>query len=113
MAYQVLLAETAKDDANQIYDWVVERTPVRGPEWFEELLDCLYSLEQLPYRCPLAREAAEARREIRCLLFGNRKHAHRILYDVDEVGQTVWVLHIRHGALRDLEPGQLSEPRPE
>jgi predicted transcriptional regulator len=68
VAYQVALADSAKADANQIYDWVVARAPVRGPEWFEELIDCLYSLEELRYRCPLAREAEAAKREIRCLL---------------------------------------------
>ncbi len=47
MAYQVVVTETAKADANQIYDGVVERAPVRGPEWFEELVECLYSLERL------------------------------------------------------------------
>lgn len=81
-----------------------------------ELVDCLYSPEQLPYRCPLARKAAEAKREIRCLLFGNRKHAYRILYEVDEARQKVWILHIRHGTLRDLAmtywaPGRRSEER--
>lgn len=50
VAYPVVLAETARGDANQIYDWVVEQAPITGPEWFEELVDCLYSLEQLPYR---------------------------------------------------------------
>ena len=35
MAYQVALADTAKADANRIYDWVVERAPLRGPEWFD------------------------------------------------------------------------------
>jgi plasmid stabilization system protein ParE len=108
VAYQVVLAETAKADANEIYDWVVERAPIRGPEWFSELIDRLYSLEELPYRCPLAREAKEAGREIRCLLFGRRKHAYRILYEVDEARQIVDILHIRHGALRDLHPAQLS-----
>ncbi len=112
MAYRVVLAETAKGDADQIYDWVVERAPIRGPEWFEELMDCLYSLEKLPNRCPLAREATEARRELRCLLFGNRKHAYRILYEIDEVRQTVWILHIRHAALCDLTPDHLSAPLP-
>jgi hypothetical protein len=53
VAYQAVLSETAKADANQIYDWIVERAPVRGPVWFEELVDGLYSLEQFPYRCPL------------------------------------------------------------
>jgi plasmid stabilization system protein ParE len=110
VAYQVVLADTAKADANRIYDWVVERAPVRGPEWFEELIQCLYSLEQLPYRCPLAREAIEAGREIRCLRFGKRKHVYRILYEVDEPRQRVQILHIRHGALRDLVPDQLSPP---
>ncbi len=83
MAYQVVLAETAKADANEIYDWVLERAPNRGPAWFEELVDCLYSLEQLPNRCALAREAAEARREIRCL-----KYKYRNLYEVREAARS-------------------------
>lgn len=108
MAYQVALADSAKADANRIYDWVVEQAPVRGPEWFEELIDSLYSLEELPNRCPMAREAAEAQREIRCLLFGKRRGVYRILYEVDEKRQTVWILHIRHGARQDIEPDQLT-----
>jgi plasmid stabilization system protein ParE len=79
VAYQVVLADSAKSDANDIYDWVVARAPIRGPEWFEELIDCLYSLEEMPTRCSLAREAHEARREIRCLHFGKRRHVYRIL----------------------------------
>ena len=110
MAYQVGLASSAKADTNQIYDWVIERAPLRGPAWFEELIDCLYSLEELPYRCPLAREAEIAKREIRCLLFGKRRNIYRILYEIDEACQTVWVLHIRHGALADLAPDELSHP---
>jgi plasmid stabilization system protein ParE len=111
VAYQVVLADSAKADAEQIYDWVSERAPVRGPEWFEELIDCLYSLESLPLRCPLAREAEAAKREIRCLLFGKRRNAYRILYEVDEARQSVFVLHIRHGALADLSPDELSHPK--
>lgn len=100
MRYQVILADEAKADANRIYDWVVGQAPVRGPEWFETHF----------YRCPLAREAKEARREIRCLLFGKRRHAYRILYEVDELRESVWILHIRPGALRDLGPEELSQP---
>jgi hypothetical protein len=55
VAYQVVLADAAKADANRIYDWVVERAPIRGPEWFERLIDRLYSLEEFPYRCPCSR----------------------------------------------------------
>ena len=109
MAYPVVLADTAKADANRLYDWVVERAPLRGPEWFEELIDCLYSLNELPRRCPLAREATEAKREIRCLLFGKRPHVYRILYEVDEARKTVSILHIRHGARQDLNRDELSQ----
>ena len=58
----------------------------------------------------LAREAEKAKREIRCLLFGRRRHVYRILYEVADARQTVWVLHIRHGALKDLRPEELSHP---
>jgi len=71
---------------------------------------CLYSLEELPYRCPLAREAAIAKRPIRCLRFGKRRNVYRILYEIDEARRTVWVLHIRHAALADLDPGELISP---
>ena len=111
MSYQVALANAAKAKANQIYAWVTDRAPTRGLEWFEELIDCLYSLEELPYRCPLAREAEEARREIRCLLFGKRKHVYRVLYEVDEARQTVWIPHIRHGAHKNLDPEELSQQK--
>jgi plasmid stabilization system protein ParE len=108
--YQVVLADTAVADANQIYAWVVEQAPVRGAQWFEQLMDNLYSLERMPHRCPLAREAPDAQRAIRCLLFGKRRHAYRILFEIDEAIQTVWILHIRHGALKDLAPDELNKP---
>jgi len=63
-AYQVVLADTAKADAYRVYDWLIERAPFHGPRWFDELLTCLYSLENQPCRCPLAREAEEAKRNL-------------------------------------------------
>jgi plasmid stabilization system protein ParE len=57
MEYRVAVADSAKDDADAIYTYVTEAAPVRGAEWFEELLKNLQSLAKLPKRCPLAREA--------------------------------------------------------
>ena len=107
MPYSVVLADSAKADADAIYHRVTRAAPHRGPLWFNELIDCLYSLDRLPLRCPLAREAESTRREIRCLLFGKRRHVYRILYEVDEPRKTVWVLHIRHGARTDMEPEEI------
>jgi hypothetical protein len=72
-------------------------------------MDCLYSLEDMPRRCPLAREADAAKREIRCLIFGKKRSVWRILYEVDERRRMVWVLHIRHGARQDLRHDELAE----
>jgi mRNA-degrading endonuclease RelE of RelBE toxin-antitoxin system len=69
----------------------------------------LHSLENLPRRCPLAREAKQAKRPIRCLLFGKRHGIYRILYEISEKRRTVYILHIRHGALADLAAGELTE----
>ena len=57
MEYRVVLADSAKADAESVYRWVIERAALRGPEWFEGLMDCLYSLKHSPGRCPLAPEA--------------------------------------------------------
>lgn len=108
--YAVALADSATADAQAIYADISEVAPERAREWFLELADWLYSLDRSPYQCPIARETRKARREIRCLLFGKRRNTYRILYEVDEIRGTVWVLHIRHGARRDLMALDLGGP---
>ena len=110
MQYRVVLADSAKADAENLYQWVIERAPLRGPEWFDKLLDCLYSLDHSPNRCPLAREALRSHREIRNLLYGKRGNVYRILFEIDEVRNTVWILHIRRGARAPLRPEDLAKP---
>ena len=105
MEYRVALAETAQADVERIYRWVTSEAPERGPDWFEELIESVDSLERFPARCPMAREANESKQGIRCLLFGKRHGVYRILYETDERRRTVWILHIRHGARRDLTIG--------
>ena len=48
MEYGVVLADSAKADADSICERVVEAAPIRGPEWFQQLLDSLHSLKNLP-----------------------------------------------------------------
>jgi mRNA-degrading endonuclease RelE of RelBE toxin-antitoxin system len=109
-AYRVGLADSAKADADAIYKPIIAAAILRGAEWFEELMDYLYTLETLPYRCPLAREAKKAKREIRCLLFGKGRNIYRILCEVDEAKRAVWIVHIRHGARRDLKAREIADP---
>jgi hypothetical protein len=108
-AYRVGLADSAKVDADAIYKTIVAAATLRGAEWFEKLMDGLYTLENVPYRCPLAREAKKARREIRCLLFGKGRDIYRILCEVDEATRAVWILHSRHGARRDVKDREIAK----
>ena len=110
MVYRVVLADSASDDAYAIYAGVAAAAPLRGPHWFEDLLDRLDSLGHFPLRCPFAREAEKASREIRCLLFGKGRNIYRILYEVDESNGSVWVLHIRHGARKDMALEEIHSP---
>ncbi len=50
MDYGVVLADSAKANADGIYQKVVEAAPVRGSEWFQALLNSLHSLENEQYR---------------------------------------------------------------
>jgi len=70
MEYRAALADLAKADAAGLYQWVIERSPLHGPEWFDKLLECLSSLDHSPSRCPMAPEARRSHREIHNLLYG-------------------------------------------
>lgn len=101
MDYSVALADSAKADADLLYERIVAAAPLRGPIWFEELLQSIHSLSRMPRRSPLARGS----RKVRCLLFGKYRDVYRIFYQIDEPNRRVTVLHIRHGAMQD--PGSM------
>jgi mRNA-degrading endonuclease RelE of RelBE toxin-antitoxin system len=67
-------------------------------QWYQGLEEAVYALAIYPDRCPIAPEAGKLRRELRHLLYGKKPHVYRVIYQVDERRQTVWVLTVRHGA---------------
>jgi hypothetical protein len=106
-----LSGKAAKPDAARIYYRVVERARFRGPKWFDQLIVCLYSLEHMPRRCPLAREAEEQ----------SEKFAASFLASGAEPGEfsrkwmsnAGWIGYAKSGvdALQDLRPGELAKHR--
>jgi hypothetical protein len=62
--------------------------------------EAVYSLRELPERCPLAPENKEFPFEVRQLLYGRGSHRYRILFTVE--GETVVILHMRHGRRQHL-----------
>jgi len=107
MAYLVELAARAARDLEILY---VEKNAAEShaaARWFNDLEDAALSLATYPDRCPLAPEGKKLKRALRHLLYGNRPHVYRVIYEVDEARKTVWVLHIRHGARRKFRASDL------
>jgi toxin ParE1/3/4 len=76
--------------------------------WYNGLEEAVYALAIYPYRCPVAPETRKLKRKLLHLLYGKKPHVYRIIYEIDEPRQTVWVLNIRHGARRKIKASDLA-----
>src|SRR5438874_5169474 len=98
MDFRVELSERAQRDISAIYDWLhSQQAGDPGELWFVALRAAIASLTNLPSRCSLAPENRDVP-VLRQLLYGRRPHVYRILFAIE--GETVQVLHIRHGRRR-------------
>jgi plasmid stabilization system protein ParE len=95
MKYEVLLSPRALRDLERAYQWLLERTEQHAPKWHDEALEAIESLDENPERCPLAPESKK-QEVLRQLLFGDKRHAYRIVFAIRD--DKVWVVHITHGA---------------
>ncbi len=107
MAYLVEFSARAIRDLEVLY---VEKDAAESnaaARWYNGLEKAVDALGWYPHRCPLAPEAGKLKRKLRQLLYGKKPHIYRVIYELDEGRQTVWVLTIRHGARRKLKPSDL------
>ena len=93
---RVIILPSAERDIEDAYLWLAERDEETAVRWYNRLLAVIFSLETFPDRCPLAPESRFFKSEIRQIFHGRRQHKYRILFDTR--GDTVRVLHLRHGA---------------
>lgn len=98
--YRVLVEAPAIEDIERIHAELTAqaRNPAVAERWLEELEEAIATLEEFPFRCPLAPEDRYFDTEIRNLL----TERYRILFTV--VGSTVNVLHLRHSRQDVLKP---------
>ena len=96
MAFRVETSAQAERDAETILEWLSSHhAGGTGIRWFLALEDAIASLAVFPERCPAAPENSRFPFEVRQLLFGRKPHVYRILFTIE--GESVHVLHIRHG----------------
>jgi toxin ParE1/3/4 len=109
MTYRVEFAARAVRDLEILY---IEKNAAESDaaaRWYNGLEQAVYTLASYPYRCPVAPEARRAKRKLRHLLYGKKPRVYRVIYEIDELRQAVWVLTIRHGARRKLKTSDLGE----
>ena len=96
MTFRVETTTIAEQEADTILAWLMsQHAGDAGVRWFLALQDAIASLAEFPKRCPLAPENSAFLFEVRHLLYGRAPHVYRILFTIE--GETVYVLHIRHG----------------
>jgi plasmid stabilization system protein ParE len=103
MTFRVEISKQAERDAESILEWLLnQHTGQAGIEWFLQLDDAFQSLSQFPERCSLAPESTRFPFEVRQLLYGKKPHLYRILFMIE--GETVHILHVRHGRRKPVGP---------
>jgi plasmid stabilization system protein ParE len=96
MVFLVKTSAAAEQDANTILEWLLsQHAGGTGVRWFLAMQDAIACLAKFPRRCPLAPESTRFPFEVRQLLYGRKPHIYRILFTIE--GETVYILHIRHG----------------
>ena len=96
MAYGVSLTTRAQRDLATIYERINAGSSDMALKWYHGFKRAIFSLEELPNRCPATPESPN----LRHLLYGRKPHVYRAIYRVQEDRKQVGVLHIRHGARR-------------
>ena len=69
MPYEVRILPRAEFDVQQIYNWLMERSPEGARRWWLAFDEAVAGINQQPSRFALAPEAQWVDREIRQLLF--------------------------------------------
>ena len=99
MAFRVELSARAVRNLRGIHGTVAAGGGRQAAEWFDRLLLAITTLRENPGRCPQTPEDHTARH----LLFGRGRFVCRVIFDIDDAGHVVNVLHVRHGSQQPLD----------
>ena len=83
MAFRVRLLPRASHDLETIYRQVIQESPIQGSDWYNGLQRSIYSLKDLPERCPVASKLSTDIDIVRRLLYGTYPHVYNVYYHGD------------------------------
>ncbi len=105
MAYLVELTLRAERDLDYLYQRISADDSAAAASWLSGIEKAIYTLEQLPRRCPIAPESKTAKRRLRHLLHGAKSDVYRVIYEIEESRKLVRILTIRHAAMDEFVSG--------
>jgi toxin ParE1/3/4 len=103
MAYRLELSVRAHQDLDYIYERISADDSDDAARWYFGLEDAIRSLENFPRRCPITPESKKTKQGLRHLLYGSKRDAYRVIYEIDEGRKLVSVITIRHSAMDEFE----------
>jgi plasmid stabilization system protein ParE len=100
LTFQVDITELALIDAEEYVRFIrdVRKEPQAAERWFRGLVEAIYSLEDLPERCPVIPEQEEFSYEIRHLVY----FSHRIIFRFERERNRVAIYRVYHGSRQGL-----------
>jgi plasmid stabilization system protein ParE len=107
VSFAVVISRRAREEIADAAYWIFQRSPDAALKWLDGMEQTIADLSEFPTRCPVAPESEIVGSEIRQQLYGRRQHKYRILFAVR--GETVHVLHARHGARDFLFPSDFDD----
>lgn len=98
MAFSILVTPSAHIDLEEQADYIAQDSPVQAARWLAGAWEPIFSLGDNPKRFAVIAESDDLRAELRDTLH----HSHRIVYRVDDEGQTVEIIRVWSTARRAL-----------
>jgi plasmid stabilization system protein ParE len=93
MAYRVNFTRRARRDYLTLYESINAAESVPAQLWFRRLDETISLLAVTPRMGSVTHED----KTVRQVIYGNKPHLYRILYDIDDVDSRVDILSIWHG----------------
>jgi toxin ParE1/3/4 len=107
MTYRVELAARAGRDLRRIYRAINAGDSRQAHTWFNGVQVAILSLDEFPARAAVTPENPG----LRHLLYGNRPHIYRVVFEIDDRRKLVSALHVRHGPRQPLYLGPCETAR--
>ena len=105
MAFSVEITDPARDDIDSAVDYIAQNSVRAARKWKTGLQSVILSLQELPSRFPLIPEAEQLGFPYRSALH----YSHRVIFRIDEVKSSVYVVRVYHGARHPLTPEEITQ----